>query len=177
MAKHTIITYGHPVLRQTAKPVGKVDERIRTIIQDMMEALSEEQGIGLAAPQIGIPERIVIIDLSKSGQQTKMALLNPEIIFSSKDRVPYEEGCLSIPEVWGTVYRPSSVKVKAKTTSGKSIVIEADDILARVLQHEIDHLNGKLFIDYLSEEDRAKNAEKISALLEENRKKLGHVAL
>ncbi|MCX7882650.1 MAG: peptide deformylase [Brevinematales bacterium] len=177
MAKLEVITYGHPILREVAKPVGKVDERIHSIIRDMMDALLEEEGIGLAAPQVGISERIVLIDLSKSGQTTKMALLNPEIIFSSKDMVPYEEGCLSVPDVWGTVYRPSSVRVKAKTLTGKSILIEAEDILARVLQHEIDHLNGKLFIDYLSEEDKTKNAEKITALIEENRKKLGHVAL
>jgi len=177
MAKREVITYGHPVLRQVASPVGRIDERVRRLILDMEEALAEEQGIGLAAPQIGVSERVVIIDLSRSGQQTKMALLNPEIVFASRDLVPYEEGCLSVPDVWGTVLRPSTVRVKARTLQGKSILIEADDILARVLQHEIDHLNGKLFIDYLNEEDRQKNAEKIEAILEANRKKMGHVVL
>lgn len=177
MAKLKVITYGNPVLRQVAKPVSKIDERIHRLIHDMTEALAEEQGIGLAAPQVGISERIIVIDLSKSGQQTKMALINPEIVFSSKDSVPYEEGCLSVPDVWGIVYRPSVIRIKAKNTAGKSILLEADEILARVLQHEMDHLNGKLFIDYLSEEEKTKNAEKIAAILEENRKNLGHVVL
>jgi|YNPMSStandDraft_2_1061718.scaffolds.fasta_scaffold00019_37 peptide deformylase len=177
MAKLEVITYGNPILRQKAQPVKKIDDRIKTIVNDMMEALAEEEGIGLAAPQVGISKRIVVIDLSKSGQHTRMALINPEIVFFSSDRVLYQEGCLSIPDVWGDVYRPSMIRVKAKTIMGKSILLEADDILARVLQHEIDHLNGKLFIDYLSAEDREKNAEKIAAILEENRKKLGNVAL
>ncbi|URA11138.1 peptide deformylase [Thermospira aquatica] len=177
MAKREVITYGNPILRQVAAPIKKIDARIHEIVTDMMAALAEEEGIGLAAPQIGISERVVIIDLSKSGQTTKMTLINPEIIYMSKDSVPYEEGCLSVPEVWGTVYRPSKIRVKSKNLLGKTFIIEADEILARVLQHEIDHLNGKLFIDYLSEEDRQKNAEKIEKLIEENRKKLGNVAL
>lgn len=177
MAKLEVITYGNPILRQKATPVRKIDNRIKQIVAGMEEALAKEEGIGLAAPQVGIAEQIVLINLSKSGHTTRMALINPEIVFFSNDKVPYQEGCLSIPDVWGDVHRPSLIRVKAKTLSGRNILLEADDILARVLQHEIDHLHGKLFIDYLSEEDRQKNAEKIQQILEENRKKLGHVVL
>lgn len=176
MGKLDIITYGHPLLRQKAEPVEKIDDEIISVIDGMKKALETEGGIGLAAPQVGVMKQIFLVDLTKSDQPHKVALINPKIIFKSLDTVPYEEGCLSIPDVWGDVIRPKKIKIKGQLTNGTSMIIEADGMYARVLQHEYDHLLGKLFIDYLSDVDLTKNRQKIDALLEANRKKLGKIA-
>lgn len=168
-----IITYGNPILRQKADKVTEVTEEVRGIIARMEKQLAGENGIGLAAPQVGISKRIVVIDLTKAEQDKKAALINPQIVWKSGTMTDYEEGCLSLPGVWGEVVRPSEIKVKAELPNGKSVLLSANGIFARVLQHEIDHLDGVLFIDHLSEREISKHAEKLEKLLDQNRKKLG----
>lgn len=176
MAKMEIITYGNPVLRRRAEEIKTVDKDIIRIVHDMFDTL-DEGGVGLAATQVGIPKKIMVIDLSKTSDEKKITLLNPSIIYRSFEEVEFEEGCLSVPDVWGMVSRPKTIKLKGTLPGGKSILIEAEDYFARVLQHEMDHLEGRLFIDYLSHEDRDKNKDKIEDILEKNRKKLGNVCL
>ena len=137
----------------------------------------EDGGVGLAATQIGIPKKIMLIDLSKSGEEKRITLLNPSIVYRSFEETEYEEGCLSVPDVWGIVSRPKSIKLKGTLPGGNTILIDADDYFARVLQHEMDHLDGRLFIDYLDQDDREKNKDRIEEILDANRKKLGKICL
>jgi peptide deformylase len=139
---------GDPVLRQETTPVAEVTDEHRRLIDDMFATMHAAKGIGLAAPQIGRTERIAVVDVE--GGTQPIALVNPEIVTASTTTDRSEEGCLSIPDVFADVERPSSVVVRARDRDGKPIEIEASDLLARCLQHEIDHLHGKLFIDYLS---------------------------
>jgi peptide deformylase len=140
-----IYVLGAPILRQETKPVTEVTDELRTLIANMFETMYAAKGIGLAAPQVGRTERLCVVDVDGA----KFALINPEIIErEGSDRA--EEGCLSIPEVYGDVERATRVVVRALDENGKAIEIEATDLLARCFQHEIDHLHGKLFIDYLS---------------------------
>ena len=176
MARLEILTYGHPVLRQGAEEVVEINGEILKLIKDMQETL-EDNGIGLAAPQVGISKRILVVDLTKSKGDRKIALINPRIVYKSRETADYEEGCLSVPDVWGTVNRPKSIKIKGTLISGKTMMIDADDLFARVLQHEMDHLDGKLFIDYLNSDELAENRPKIEAILEITRKRTGKVCL
>ncbi|MGA2140943.1 MAG: peptide deformylase [Brevinematales bacterium] len=176
MAKKEIVTYGNPVLRQRAEEVRAVDKDIMRIVHDMIETL-EDGGVGLAATQIGIPKKIMLIDLSKSGEEKKITLFNPAIVYRSFEETEFEEGCLSVPDVWGIVSRPKSIKLKGTLPGGSTILIDADDYFARVLQHEMDHLDGRLFIDFLDQDDRDKNKERIEEILDANRKKLGKICL
>jgi peptide deformylase len=139
---------GDPILRQDTKPVAAVTDDLRRLIDDMFETMHAAKGIGLAAPQVGRTERVAVVDVE--GGTQPIALVNPEVITSSSETEKSEEGCLSIPDVFGDVQRPSSVVVRALDRDGRPIEIEASALLARCLQHEIDHLHGKLFIDYLS---------------------------
>jgi peptide deformylase len=136
---------GDPVLRKATTPVEKVTPDIRALISDMFDTMYASEGIGLAAPQVGRSERIAVMDVE--GQ--KFAFINPEII-ESEGSQRGEEGCLSIPEVFGDVTRASRVVVRALNEDGEEIEAEGTELLARCMQHEIDHLDGKLFIDYLS---------------------------
>ena len=136
---------GDPVLRKETEIVESVTGDIRKLIDDMFETMYAAEGIGLAAPQVGRTERVTVMDIE--GQ--KFALINPEII-DSKGTVRMEEGCLSIPDIFGDVTRPDRVTIRALDENGKEIEFHAMDMLARCLQHEIDHLHGKLFVDYLS---------------------------
>ena len=117
-----------------------------------------------------------MIDLTRSKEDRRIALINPKIVYKSDEKSDYEEGCLSVPGVWGNVRRPKKVKVKATLISGKTMIMDADDLFARVLQHEIDHLNGILFIDLLDPEDKDRNRIQINAIAEENRKR-GEICL
>jgi len=141
---------GSPVLRQETRPVAAVTDDVRRLMDDMLETMYAARGIGLAAPQVGRLERVTVVDVDRDGtRQRPIVLVNPEIILrdgSSKG----EEGCLSIPEVFGEVERPAHVVVRALDRDGRPFELDATDLLARCLQHEIDHLHGKLFIDYLS---------------------------
>ncbi|MCX7820591.1 MAG: peptide deformylase [Brevinematales bacterium] len=177
MALLEMATYGDPVLRKKAEEVKKIDKEILEIIENMKETLMNQSGVGLAAPQVGISKRIFIVDLPQEKGTRRLILLNPKIIFYSKDKIVAEEGCLSFPGVWGNVERSNRVRVKGTLLSGKSTVIEGEGMFARVLQHEIDHLDGKLFIDYFSPEDKEKNKEKLEEILNKNREKFGKVEL
>jgi peptide deformylase len=137
---------GSPVLRQATVPVTVFDDGLRRLIDDMFETMYAAHGIGLAAPQVGRTERLAVIDVDR---EHPFVIINPEIV--ARDGVAKaEEGCLSIPEIYADVERPALVTIRARDETGALFEIEADELLARCLQHEIDHLDGKLFIDYLS---------------------------
>lgn len=157
-----IYSFPEPVLRQVAKPVDTVDDDIRLLAQNMLETMYDAPGIGLAAPQVGISKRLIVIDVSDDGSDP-MVLINPQIIESS-GHTKYKEGCLSVPEIYEMVERASHVKVKALNEQGENIEFEADDLLAICIQHEIDHLNGKLFIDHLSSLKRKILIDKLTKL-------------
>jgi peptide deformylase len=145
-----ILTYPEPFLATKALPVGNVDGRIRELVRDMFETMYESKGIGLAAPQVGVGKRVIVVDISPVEEESKpLALVNPEIV-GKQGQVEGMEGCLSVPGVEGSVCRYESVTVQGKNESGDPVTIEANGLLSRVLQHEIDHLDGILFIDRLS---------------------------
>ncbi|HKG92554.1 MAG TPA: peptide deformylase [Gemmatimonadaceae bacterium] len=137
---------GDPVLRRETNAVGQVTDEMRRLIDDMIETMYAAKGIGLAAPQVGRLERIAVIDVDG---ESPFAIVNPEIVLR-EGTVKGEEGCLSIPDVFGDVERAARVVVRALDRDGKPVEIEGTDLLSRCLQHEIDHLHGKLFVDYLS---------------------------
>jgi peptide deformylase len=137
---------GDPILREETKEVGEITDEIRQLVKNMFDTMYLAKGIGLAAPQVGRTERVAIVDVDKN----PMVIINPEIIESASKTEKSEEGCLSIPDVYGDVERPARVKVRAMDLDGKTFEIEAGDLLGRCLQHEIDHLHGKLFLDYMS---------------------------
>ncbi|CAO3423882.1 peptide deformylase [Azospirillum argentinense] len=151
MAVLDILVAPHPVLKQKAKPVDKVDARIAKLMDDMVETMYAAKGIGLAAPQIGILERVIVVDVhDKDEKPNPIRLANPEIVWKSDETSVCEEGCLSVPDQYAEVTRPSSVRVRYLDETNKTREIEADGMLATCIQHEIDHLNGVLFVDYLS---------------------------
>lgn len=151
MSLLNILVAPHPLLKQQAKPVGMVDDRIRRLLDDMLETMYDANGIGLAAPQVGVLENLVVIDIHEKDEPPKpMKLVNPEVIWESPEQSVYEEGCLSVPEQYADVTRPMAVKVRYLDENGAEQVMEADGLLATCLQHEIDHLKGTLFVDYLS---------------------------
>ena len=137
---------GDPILREETNPVEVVSDDIRALARSMFETMDLARGIGLAAPQVGRNERIAVIGVD----QQRFVIVNPEIVDAESKTAKAEEGCLSIPDVYGDVERPARVRVRALDLDGKPFEVEAGDLLARCLQHEIDHLHGKLFIDYLS---------------------------
>jgi peptide deformylase len=137
---------GDPVLREETKPVTVITEEIQRLIEDMFETMYAARGIGLAAPQVGRSERLCVIDVDEE----PMVLINPEILESSRATEKAEEGCLSIPDIYGDVERPASVRVRAMDREGNVFERDAEGLLARCMQHEIDHLHGKMFIDYMS---------------------------
>jgi peptide deformylase len=152
MAIRPLVILPDSVLRQASRPVEAITPEIKALADDMLETMYDAPGIGLAAIQIGVPLRVITIDLTKEDEPEKkpMVFINPEVTWSSEERNVHEEGCLSIPEYYEEVERPASVKVAFMDLDGKQQEIAADGILATCLQHEIDHLNGVLFIDYLS---------------------------
>ncbi|HAP44393.1 MAG: peptide deformylase [Spirochaetes bacterium GWD1_61_31] len=146
-----IYTIGAEVLRQTAVPVSDFNDQLRSTIEAMFVSMERGHGIGLAAPQIGISQRFFIIKIEGDIGRT---FINPELVLTSPELVDYEEGCLSIPGVYAKVNRPGTIKVQAWNEKGRPFNLEADGLLARVIQHELDHLNGVLFTDRLSERVR-----------------------
>ncbi|POR53227.1 peptide deformylase [Bosea psychrotolerans] len=152
MAIRPLVILPDSVLRQVSAPVDTITPEIKSLAADMLETMYDAPGIGLAAIQIGVPKRIVTIDLSKSDEAEKapMVFVNPEVIWTSEETNVHEEGCLSIPEYYEEVERPASIKLRYMDLDGKSQEIAAEGLLATCLQHEVDHLNGVLFIDYLS---------------------------
>ena len=151
MAIRPIITIPEPILRKRAKPVERVDAELRRLAGDMLATMYDAPGIGLAAPQIGVSRRLIVMDPAKDDTpKTPMVMVNPEILERSETTRVHEEGCLSIPEFYEEVERPAQVRVAYLDLDGKQQELEAGGLLATCLQHEIDHLNGVLFIDYLS---------------------------
>ncbi|MBB3965664.1 peptide deformylase [Rhizobium metallidurans] len=146
-----LIILPDPLLRQVSKPVERVDSDLQRLADDMLETMYDAPGIGLAAIQIGVARRMLVIDVSREGEEKQpLVFINPEIVTSSDERSVYEEGCLSIPDYYAEVERPATVGVKYLDRDGKEQTMEADSLLATCLQHEIDHLNGVLFIDHIS---------------------------
>jgi peptide deformylase len=151
MALRTIITLPDKRLRLVSKPVTKITPEIKTLVEDMFETMYDAPGIGLAAIQVGVDLRVVTMDLAKKeGEHNPRVFINPEIVASSEEPSTYEEGCLSIPEIHEEVDRPASVRVKYLDLDGKPHEDEASGLYATCIQHEIDHLNGVLFIDHIS---------------------------
>ena len=151
MALRDILIIPDTRLRLTSEPVKDIDKGVRALVDDMFETMYAAPGIGLAAIQIGVAQRVVTMDLAKKDDEKEpQVFINPEILWTSEETSIYDEGCLSIPEYYEEVERPQKVKVKYLDLDGKAHEIEADGLLATCLQHEIDHLNGVLFIDHLS---------------------------
>ncbi|MEJ6021513.1 peptide deformylase [Ramlibacter sp. PS4R-6] len=149
MALLPILTYPDPRLHTVAKPVAAVDARIRQLVADMLDTMYDANGIGLAATQVDVHERVIVIDVSEERNQP-LVVINPEITWASEETQVNDEGCLSVPGIYDGVERPSRVKVAALDTDGKLRTIEAEGLLAVCIQHEMDHLRGKVFVEYLS---------------------------
>lgn len=151
MAKRPILILPDQRLRQVADPIDKVDDSIRTLAADMLETMYDAPGIGLAAPQIGEMKRIVVMDLAKEGEEpAPLVMINPEILRYSEETAVTEEGCLSIPELYYDVERPAEITVRYTDLDGNTVEKDATERLAVCIQHELDHLDGVLYIDYLS---------------------------
>tara|TARA_B100000941_G_scaffold116979_1_gene82060 strand:- start:2161 stop:2685 length:525 start_codon:yes stop_codon:yes gene_type:complete len=151
MAIKKILTIPNPILREKSSPVKEVNSEIKDILKDMLETMYNAPGIGLAAIQIGVPKRLVVMDISKEPEKkTPMFFVNPEIISKSEELSTYEEGCLSIPNQFAKIQRSNFCKVKFLDFNGEKKEIKAEGLLSTCIQHEVDHLNGILFIDYLS---------------------------
>lgn len=149
MALLQILRYPDPRLHKVAKPVAKVDDRIRTLVADMAATMYDAPGVGLAATQVDVHERVVVIDTSEEKNDLRV-LINPEIVSRSDEASVYEEGCLSVPGVYDEVERPARVRVRALNLEGQQVEFDAEGLLAVCVQHEIDHLNGKVFVQHLS---------------------------
>ena len=144
-----ILRYPDPRLHKIAKPVTIFDERLKKLAADMAETMYDAPGVGLAATQVDVHEQLIVIDVSETHDQLRV-FINPEIVWASEERTVYEEGCLSVPGIYDGVERPSQVKVKALDLDGNEFEVEADGLLAVCIQHEMDHLKGKVFVEYLS---------------------------
>ncbi len=149
MALLPILRYPDPRLHKIAKPVQVVDDRIRALVRDMAETMYDAPGVGLAATQVDVHERVVVIDVSEDSNDLRV-LINPEIIWKSEETQVYEEGCLSVPGVYDEVQRSAHIRVRTLNEQGESIEFEAEGLLAVCVQHELDHLMGKVFVEYLS---------------------------
>ena len=162
MTIKTIITEPNEILRQVSKPVIRVGNDERKLMDDMLETMYAANGIGLAAIQIGIPKRIIVMDISKDGNKNPMFFVNPIIKNKDKEKTTYEEGCLSVPNYFAEVDRPKYCEVEYLDYEGKNKILKADGLLATCIQHEMDHLEGILFIDYLSKLKKTMIVKKLS---------------
>ncbi len=172
MTIRKILTEPDPFLRQKSTKVEIVDDKIRSLMDDMLETMYAAPGIGLAAIQIGVPKRVIVIDLARDEEKkTPLYFINPEIITNSKNDATYEEGCLSVPGQFAEISRPDKCKVKFLDYNGEEKILETDGLLATCIQHEIDHLEGILFIDYLSKLKKSMIIKKLS----KNKKSLERV--
>ncbi len=149
MALLNILQYPDPRLHKVAKPVAVVDDRIRKLVADMAETMYDAPGIGLAATQVDVHERVITIDVSESRDELRV-FINPEVVWASEERKVWDEGCLSVPDIYDKVERPDRVRVRALNEKGESFELETDGLLAVCIQHEMDHLMGKVFVEYLS---------------------------
>ena len=158
MALREILVVPDPVLKKISTPVEAVDDELRALMDDMLETMYAAPGIGLAAIQVGVAKQVIVMDLAgKDEPPAPRYFVNPQILWASEETAPYEEGCLSIPEIYDEVERPSQVKLKYLDYHGKEVIEDAEGLYAVCIQHEMDHLKGVLFIDYLSrlKRDRA----------------------
>jgi peptide deformylase len=160
MALLQILHYPDERLRTIAQPVPAVDDEIRRLAADMIETMYAAQGIGLAATQVNVHKRVIVIDVSESQDEPRV-FINPRVLEASPEQVESEEGCLSVPGVFDTVRRPAQVRVEALGLDGSPVAVDADQLLAVCIQHEIDHLDGKVFVDYLSRLKQARIAGKL----------------
>jgi peptide deformylase len=149
MSKLNILRYPDPRLTKVAKPVTVFDERLARLVADMAETMYDAPGIGLAATQIDVHERVIVIDISETKDQLTV-FINPEVLWASDEKQVYDEGCLSVPGIYDDVERPAKVKVRAQNEKGEFFEVDADGLLAVCIQHEMDHLMGKVFVEYLS---------------------------
>ena len=165
MTIRPLVILPDPLLRQKSQLVKAITEEIRALARDMLDTMYDAPGVGLAAIQIGVPKRVVTIDTNKEEEaRDPTVYINPEIVWSSEERRVYEEGCLSIPDFYGEVERPDRVRVRYMNLDGETVERDADGLLATCLQHEIDHLNGVLFIDHLSKLKRDRVVKKFQKL-------------
>jgi peptide deformylase len=151
MALRTVISAPDPRLKVKSAPVEVVDSSVRDLIDDMLETMYAAPGIGLAAIQIGVPKRVIVVDITPEGEpQRPLCMINPEVLWRSDDLAKYEEGCLSLPDYYAEVERPARVKIRYLNEEGETVEREVEGLLATCIQHEIDHLEGTLFVDHIS---------------------------
>lgn len=162
MQKLDLVLYPNEGLREICRPVKEMTDALDRLIDDMLYTMYDAPGIGLAAPQIAVQQRVIVVDVSEDKSQP-LALINPEVVRSA-GHITWEEGCLSLPGIYAKVDRPSDILVRGMDRDGKTVEIEADDLLAICIQHEIDHLNGKLFVDHLSGIKRSRLLHKFKKL-------------
>lgn len=163
MAIRPILTAPDPRLKEISHDVERVDAEIRMLIDDMFDSMYEAKGIGLAAIQIGVPKRVIVMDLAQNEDDTEpYVFINPRILSSSDDVAVTEEGCLSVPDIWENVERPTRISIEHLDREGKPVTLEAEGLLATCLQHEMDHLEGVLFLDHLSRLKRSMALRKLA---------------
>lgn len=167
---YTIHKYGDPILRKKTEKVTVFDSALKQVFEDMLETMYASNGLGLAANQVGISKSMLVLDASREDKTILYMLANPEIIEHSKEKTEFEEGCLSFPGINDKISRPSRVKVKAQEPDGREIIIDAEGLLAIVLQHEIDHLNGVIFIDRMTPIRKMLHAKELKELKNECKK-------
>jgi len=162
MALREILVVPDPTLKQVSKPVETVDDELRALMDDMLETMYAAPGIGLAAIQIGVAKRVIVMDLARPEEDKQPRYyVNPEILWASEETAPYEEGCLSVPEIYDEVERPARVKLRYLDYHGKTVEEDAEGLFAVCIQHEMDHLQGVLFIDHLSRLKREQAVKKV----------------
>jgi peptide deformylase len=162
MAIRDILVVPDPILKQVSKPVEVVDDELRALMDDMLETMYAAPGIGLAAIQVGVPKRVIVMDIARQDDPpAPRHFVNPEILWASEETVPYEEGCLSVPEIYDEVERPARVKLRYLDYNGNQVEEDAEGLFAVCIQHEMDHLEGVLFIDYLSRLKREQAVKKV----------------
>ena len=166
MAIREILVVPHPILKQVSQPVERVDDELRALMDDMLETMYDAPGIGLAAIQIGVPKRVIVMDLARPDEDKQPRyFVNPEILWASDETQPYEEGCLSVPEYYDEVERPARVKLRYLNYQGEQVEEDAEGLFAVCIQHEMDHLEGVLFIDHLSRLKREQAVKKVKKMV------------
>jgi peptide deformylase len=162
MALREILIVPDPILKKVSARVDVVDDELRALMDDMLETMYAAPGIGLAAIQVGVPKRVIVMDLAREGEEAApQYFVNPEILWASEETAPYEEGCLSVPEIYDEVERPAHVKLRYLNYRGETVEEDAEGLYAVCIQHEMDHLDGVLFIDHLSRLKREQAVKKV----------------
>ena len=165
MALREILVVPHPLLKHVSAPVEAVDDDLRALIRDMLETMYAAPGIGLAAIQVGVAKRVIVMDLHRPDEEKQpRVFLNPQIVWASEETAPYEEGCLSVPEIFDEVERSAQVKLRYLNDQGETVEEDAEGLFAVCIQHEMDHLEGVLFIDHLSRLKREQAVKKVKKM-------------